>query len=399
MINRPDYIEALEPFIDKPLVKILAGVRRCGKSTIFEMLKEEFLRRGVSMDHIICKRYTEMDIPESITAKQMYDELTAAMLGKGHCYLLLDEIQEIDGWEKAVNSLLESTDADIYVTGSNSKLMSGEISTYLTGRYVSIPVYTLSFKEYLAFKQDSPLSRRELLEDYIRFGGFPLVALSEYDEQSAYQIVNGIYHTVVSRDIVKRHRINKQDLFDRVVKYIIENMGKTFSANSISTFLKSEHRKVSVESIYNYLRWLEQAFIIYPCHRYDIQGKAVLATQEKYYLADVTLKYCLLGYDRKMLDGALENIVFLELKRRGYEVYIGKNAAKEIDFIGIRRDEKIYVQVCVQLPENSDREIGNLMEIQDHYPKYVVTTNSLDVGNENGIRIVHLADFLLDEQW
>ena len=209
MINRPDYIEALEPFIDKPLVKILAGVRRCGKSTIFEMLKEEFLRRGVSMDHIICKRYTEMDIPESITAKQMYDELTAAMLGKGHCYLLLDEIQEIDGWEKAVNSLLESTDADIYVTGSNSKLMSGEISTYLTGRYVSIPVYTLSFKEYLAFKQDSPLSRRELLEDYIRFGGFPLVALSEYDEQSAYQIVNGIYHTVVSRDIVKRHRINK----------------------------------------------------------------------------------------------------------------------------------------------------------------------------------------------
>lgn len=159
MINRPDYIEALEPFIDKPLVKILAGVRRCGKSTIFEMLKEEFLRRGVSADHIICKRYTEMDIPENITAKQMYDELTAAMAGKGHCCLLLDEIQEIDGWEKAVNSLLESTDADIYVTGSNSKLMSGEISTYLTGRYVSIPVYTLSFKEYLAFKQDSPLSR------------------------------------------------------------------------------------------------------------------------------------------------------------------------------------------------------------------------------------------------
>ena len=399
MINRPDYIAAIEPFIDKPLVKILAGIRRCGKSTIFEMLREELLRRGIGEDQIVCKRYTEMDIPENITAKQMYDELTAAMAGKGHCYLLLDEIQEITGWEKAVNSLLESADADIYVTGSNSKLMSSEISTYLTGRYVSIPVYTLSFKEYLDFKADSTLSRRELLEEYIRFGGFPIVALSEYDEQSAYQIVNGIYHTVVSRDIVKRHRINKQDLFDRVVKYIIENMGKTFSANSISTFLKSEHRKVSVESIYNYLRWLEQAFIIYPCHRYDIQGKAVLATQEKYYLADVTLKYCLLGYDRKMLDGALENIVFLELKRRGYEVYIGKNAAKEIDFIGIRRDEKIYVQVCVQLPENSDREIGNLMEIQDHYPKYVVTTNSLDVGNENGIRIVHLADFLLDEQW
>ena len=399
MINRPDYIEALEPFIDKPLVKILAGVRRCGKSTIFEMLKEEFLRRGVSMDHIICKRYTEMDIPESITAKQMYDELTAAMLGKGHCYLLLDEIQEIDGWEKAVNSLLESTDADIYVTGSNSKLMSSEISTYLTGRYVSIPVYTLSFKEYLAFKQDSPLSRRELLEDYIRFGGFPLVALSEYDEQSAYQIVNGIYHTVVSRDIVKRHRINKQDLFDRVVKYIIENMGKTFSANSISTFLKSEHRKVSVESIYNYLRWLEQAFIIYPCERYDLQGKSILKTQEKYYLSDVSLKYALLGYNRKMLDGAMENIVFLELKRRGYDVFIGKNDTKEIDFVATRRAERIYVQVCVQIPETSDREVGNLMEIRDHYPKYVVTLNEMDTGIENGIKIVHLADFLLAEAW
>ena len=399
MINRPDYIEAVKPFIDKPLVKILAGVRRCGKSTIYEMLKEEFLRRGVPMDHIICKRYTEMDIPENITAKQMYDELTAAMLGKGHCYLLLDEIQEIDGWEKAVNSLLESTDADIYVTGSNSKLMSGEISTYLTGRYVSIPVYTLSFKEYLAFKQDSPLSRRELLEDYIRFGGFPIVALSEYDEQSAYQIVNGIYHTVVSRDIVKRHRINKQDLFDRVVKYIIENMGKTFSANSISTFLKSEHRKVSVESIYNYLRWLEQAFIIYPCERYDLQGKSILKTQEKYYLSDVSLKYALLGYNRKMLDGAMENIVFLELKRRGYDVFIGKNDTKEIDFVATRRAERIYVQVCVRIPETSDREVGNLMEIRDHYPKYVVTLNEMDTGIENGIKIVHLADFLLAEAW
>ena len=399
MIFRPDYVEAVRPFIDQPLVKILAGVRRSGKSTIFEMIREELKQRGVGDDRIILKKYTEMDVPENITAKQMYDELTFAMTGEGRYYLLLDEIQEVSGWEKAVNSLLESADADIYVTGSNSKLMSSEISTYLTGRYVSIPVYTLSFKEYLDFKADSTLSRRELLEEYIRFGGFPIVALSEYDEQSAYQIVNGIYHTVVSRDIVKRHRINKQDLFDRVVKYIIENMGKTFSANSISTFLKSEHRKVSVESIYNYLRWLEQALIIYPCERYDLQGKSILKTQEKYYLADVSLKYALLGYNRKMLDGAMENIVYLELKRRGYDVYIGKNDTKEIDFVATRRDERIYVQVCVRIPEASDREVGNLMEIRDHYPKYVVTLNEMDTGIEDGIRIVHLADFLLAEQW
>ena len=176
-------------------------------------------------------------------------------------------------------------------------------------------------------------------------------------------------------------------------------MGKTFSANSISIFLKSEHRKVSVESIYNYLRWLEQAFIIYPCARYDLQGKNILKTQEKYYLADVSLKYSLLGYNRKMLDGAMENIVFLELKRRGYDVFVGKKDTKEIDFVATRRDEKIYVQVCVQIPENSEREVGNLMVIKDHYPKYVVTLNELDTGIENGIRIVHLSDFLQAEQW
>ena len=399
MIVRPDYIRAITPFIDQPLVKILAGVRRCGKSTIFEMIAEELQSRGIPKDHIILKRYTEMDIPENISAIDMYRELLGRMQGKGRCYLLLDEIQEVKGWERCVNSLLEGQNADIYVTGSNSKLMSSELSTYLTGRFVSIPVYPLSFKEYLKFKNGDPRSERELLEEYIRFGGFPVIALGKYEEQSAYQIVNGIYHTVISRDIVKRHRINRQDLFDRVVKYIVENMGKTFSANSIVKFLKSEHRTVSVESIYNYLRWLEQAFIIYPCHRYDIQGKSILKTRGKYYLADVALKYCLLGYNRKMLDGALENIVFLEMKRRGYEVYIGKNASREIDFIGVRRDEKIYIQVCVQLPENSDREIGNLMEIPDHYPKYVVTANSMDAGNDNGIRIVYLADFLLTERW
>lgn len=399
MILRPDYIEAVQPFMDAPLVKILTGVRRCGKSTIFEMIRQELLERGIPEDHIIMKKYTEMDIPDTITAKQMYDELVSRVEDDKRYYFLLDEIQEIKGWEKAVNSLLEGMNADIYVTGSNSKLMSSEISTYLTGRYISIPVFTLSFREYLEFKKESTQSYDKLLEEYIKFGGFPIIALGEYEQQSAYQIVDGIYHTVVSRDIVKKHRINKQDLFDRVVKYVIENMGKTFSASSISNFLKSENRKVSIESIYNYLRWLEQAFIIFPCERYDMQGKSVLKTQEKYYLADVSFRYALFGYNRKMLDGVMENIVYLELRRRGYDVYVGKNNTKEIDFIAIHKDEKIYVQVCVQIPENSNREVGNLMEIRDHYPKYVVTLNEMDVGIENGIRIVHLRDFLLAKQW
>ena len=399
MIQRPDYIKAIAPFIDAPVVKILAGVRRSGKSTIFEMLHQELLRRGIPEERIVCRRYTEMDLADNLTARAMYDNLRTATAGKGKCCLLLDELQEVEGWEKAVNSLLEHGDTDIYITGSNSKLMSSEISTYLTGRYISIPVYTLSFREYLDFKADSSLSRNELLEQYIRFGGFPLVALGEYEEQQAYQIVNGIYHTVVSRDIMKRHRIKRQDLFDRVVKYVIENTGKTFSANSITRFLKNEHRTVSIESIYNYLKWLEDAFIVYPCRRYDLQGKSILKTQEKYYLSDISLKYSLLGYNRKMLDGALENIVYLELRRRGYEVFIGKNETREIDFVATRRDERVYVQVCVRLPEDSNREVGNLMELRDHYPKYVVTLDSMATGNENGIRIVHLADFLLDETW
>lgn len=399
MILRPDYIETITPYIDKPLVKILTGVRRCGKSTIFAMLKENLIEKGIPAENIIEKRYIDMDIPENITARQMYEELLTAMGEKTHCYLLLDEIQEVPNWEKAINNLLETGKADIYVTGSNSKLMSSEISTYLTGRFVQIPVFTLSFREYLDFKKESSLSRTELLEEYIRFGGFPIIALDDYDSQVAYQIVNGIYYTVVSRDIVRRHRISKQELFDRVVKYLIENVGKTFSANSISNFLKSEHWTVSVESIYNYLRWLEQAFIIYPCPRYDLQGKSILKTQEKYYLADISLKYSLLGYNRGMLDGAMENIVFLELKRRGYDVFVGKNDTKEIDFVATRRDEKIYVQVCVQLPLNSDREVSNLMALRDHYPKYVVTLNEMDTGIDNGIKIVHLADFLLAQQW
>ena len=398
MILRPGYLEAIRPFIDAPIVKILSGIRRCGKSTILLMLHDELLERGVAEENIISRRYTDMEL-EGFDQRAMYENLKTAIADHGRCYLLLDEVQEIKGWEKVLNSLLESADVDIYVTGSNSKLMSSEISTYLTGRYVPISVYTLSFREYLAFKDNSRYNRAELLEEYIRTGGFPLVALGDYDDQAAYQIVEGIYHTVVSRDIVKRHRISKQDLFDRVVRFIIENMGKTFSANSISTFLKSEHRTVSVETIYNYLRWLEQAFIIYPCKRYDLQGKAVLKTQEKYFLADVSLKYALCGYNGRMRAAALENIIFLEMRRRGYEVYIGKLGSKEIDFVAEKRGERVYVQACVTIPEDSTRETDNLLEIPDNYPKYVVTLDRLATGNENGIRIVHLEDFLLADVW
>ena len=399
MIVRPHYLDELKKYRDVPLVKILAGIRRCGKSTILDMLREDLLANGVRPEQIIERRYTSLDLGDLPAAKDMYQDIKADLNAAGRNYLLLDEVQEIEGWEKAINSLLELGNTDIYVTGSNSKLMSSEISTYLTGRYVTIPVFPLSFEEYLAFKAGSSLSQKELLNEYIRYGGFPIVALGTYDERTAYQIVEGIYHSVISNDIARRHSITNQELFNRVVRFIIENVGKNFSANSIVKFLKSEGRSLTVETIYNYLEWLEKAFVIYRCQRYDLQGKAVLKTQEKFYLADPALKYCMMGFNPKSIASMLENIVYFELRRRGYDVYVGKNETKEIDFVAVRRDERVYVQVCRELPDASDREIVNLLEIKDHYPKYVVTMDDLAGGNIDGVRIVHLVDFLLSPQY
>lgn len=399
MIVRPHYLDELKKYRDVPLVKILAGIRRCGKSTILDMLREDLLANGTLPEQIIERRYTSLDLGNLPSAKVMYEDIKADLNAAGRNYLLLDEVQEIEGWEKAINSLLELGNTDIYVTGSNSKLMSSEISTYLTGRYVMIPVFPLSFEEYLTFKAESGLSKKELLNEYIRYGGFPIVAFGTYDERTAYQIVEGIYHSVISNDIARRHSITNQELFNRVVRFIIENVGKNFSANSIVKFLKSEGRSLTVETIYNYLEWLEKAFVIYRCQRYDLQGKAVLKTQEKYYLADPALKYCMMGFNPKSIASMLENIVYFELRRRGYDVYVGKNETKEIDFVAVRRDERVYVQVCRELPDASDREIGNLLEIKDHYPKYVVTMDELAGGNIDGVRIVHLAEFLLSSQY
>lgn len=397
MIIRPNYLERIKPFIDVKLVKILAGIRRCGKSTILEMLKLELLSRGIDENHIITRKYSNEDYDKSFTSKKMYEELKSLIIDNNKYYFLLDELQEITGWEKVINTLLENYNTDIYVTGSNSRLMSSEISTYLTGRYITIPVYTLSFKEYLTFKNNTNKSNKDLLQDYIRYGGFPLVASSNFDEKSTYSIVEDIYNSVVIKDIVNRHSITNIDLFNRVVRFIVENVGKTFSANSIVNFLKSKRRTISVEAIYNYLEWLEKAFVIYRCKRYDLQGKSILKTQEKFYLADQSIKYALYGFNPTSIASTIENIVFFELKRRGFDVYIGKNADKEIDFVATSRNDKIYIQVCKELPKKSDREIDNLLEIKDNYPKLVVTLDDYAGGNINGIKIVHLADFLLNE--
>lgn len=399
MIVRSHYVNILKKYRDVALVKVLVGIRYCGKNTILEMLKEDFINSGIPNDHIIQVRYTSEDFMDGMRHKDMYHKIKDQMSDDRRYYLLLDEVQEIEGWEKAVNSLLENANTDIYVTGSNSKLMSSEISTYLTGRYISIPVYTLSFAEYITFKQAKENNGKDLLVEYIRMGGFPIVATNHFDEESAHQIVEGIYHSVITNDITKRHHITSFDLFHRVVKFVVENVGKTFSANAIVKFLKNEGRSLSVETVYNYLEWLEKAFVIYRCQRYDLQGKSVLKTQEKFYLADTSLKYCIMGFHPNSIAAMLENFVYFELLRKGYKVYIGKKGTKEIDFVAVRRDIRVYVQVCRNLPEDSNREVANLLEIHDHYAKYVVTMDDLAVGNIQGVRIVHLVDFLLAEDY
>lgn len=399
MIPRIDYIKKIKPFINVQLVKILPCVLYCGKSTILDMIKEELIDdKNINPQNIITRKYNEI-IYDDMTAKEMFNDLIKEFVNNNRYYLFLDELQEIKGWEKVVNNIFEKYNVDIYVTGSNSKLMSSEISTYLSGRYVSIPVYTLSFREYITFKNKNNVNIKEMFDEYLQYGGFPLIGISDFDTTSAYQVIEGIYSAVITRDISKRHKIRNKDLFDRVVKYVIENLGKTFSANAIVKFLKNEQRTLSIETIYNYLKWLADAFIVYPCNRYDIQGKSVLKTQEKYYLSDISFKYSQFGYNSSMIASILENIVYLEMKRRGYEVYVGKNANKKIDFIGVKREEKVYIQVCRDLTDNSSREIDNLMEIKDHYHKYVVTNDILAKGNDNGIEIMYIAEFLLKEKW
>ena len=403
---RLQFIENLKRFKDENIIKILCGVRRCGKSTILKTYRLELLSMGIADKNIVVRKYSDMKYQDEFDNKSMYGDLLSSINSADKnqkVYLLLDEVQEIEGWEKCLNSIFENFNVDIYVTGSNSKLLSSEISTYLTGRFVLIPIYTLSLEEFIDFKKTyvpslANASMDELFELYLRSGGFPFVAKTNHTQEENYQVVDGIYSTVVTRDISRRHNISNLEMFNRVVRFILENLGKNFSAKTIFDFFKSQQRSIAIETLYNYITWLEEAFIIYRCSRYDIQGKEVLKTQEKYYLSDVSFKYSQLGFSPKAIASVLENLVYLELRRRGFTVYLRKFGDKEIDFVAVRHNEKIYVQACRTLPEDSDRELGNLKAIKDNYPKYVVTMDSAVCGNEEGIKIVHIKDFLTKKE-
>lgn len=403
MINRPLYTEKIMAYTDAPFVKVLTGVRRCGKSTILKMIMEKLQNeRGISADQMVSMRFDSMEY-EDMTAKQMFDAVKAKLSPNKRTYLFLDEVQEIEGWEKVVNSLASDYDADLYVTGSNSRMMSSEISTYLTGRYVSFRIFPLSFEEYLTFRKEYTEVKdvHAELADYIRLGGFPAIHLREYSQDEVYTIVRDIYNSTVFSDIVRRNQIRKVDQLERVVKYTFSNVGNTFSAKSISDYLKSEHRKIDNETVYSYLEKLEKAYLLHRCFRYDLRGKEILKTQEKFYLADTALRYSVLGYHPDSVASSLENVVYLELCRRGYEVNIGKTIDGEVDFVAQRQGQKLYVQVTQEIrsEKTERREYDRLLEIKDNYPKYVLRTDEFAGGNYEGIKSMHVADFLLSKEY
>lgn len=390
-------------FVDAPFIKILTGVRRCGKSTILKLIMKRLVEeRGIAPEQIVSYRFDSMEY-DGYSAREMYALLKGELAPQRRTYLFLDEVQEIEGWEKVVNSLATDFDVDIYLTGSNSRMMSSEIATYLTGRYVAFRIYTLSFGEYLFFKSHYAEvgDPKQELAEYVRLGGFPGTHLQAYSQDEVYTIVRDIYNSTVFSDIVRRNQIKKVDQLERVVKYVFNNVGNTFSASSISAYLKSERRSLDNETIYSYLDKLESAYLLHRCSRYDLRGKAILKTQEKFYLADVALRYSVLGYNEDSVAASLENVVYLELLRRGYEVYIGKTPDGEVDFVATRQGEKLYVQVTQEITseKTEKREYERLLEIHDNYPKYVLLTNDFAGGNHEGIQTMHVANFLLSDAY
>ena len=403
MINRPIYVDKIMTYADTPFVKILTGIRRCGKSTILKMLMDKMKERGIHEEQILHYSFDSLEYEDIKTAKALFAHLKQHLFLKGRTYLFLDEIQEVKSWEKVVNSLMTDYDVDIYVTGSNSRMMSSEISTYLTGRYIAFRIYPLSFSEYMTFRKGytEVLDSYTELANYLRLGGFPAVHLQKYTSDEVYTIVRDIYNSTIFTDIVRRNQIRKVDQLERIVKFAFDNVGRTFSAASVSKYLKSENRAIDNETVNNYLSKLESAYILHRCSRFDVQGKEILKTQEKFYLADPALRYSVLGYSANSAAAMLENIIYLELLRRGYEVYVGKLDNAEIDFIAVKQENKLYIQVTQEIgsPETEKREYGRLLDIRDNYPKYVLRTDAFAGGNYEGIKTMHVADFLLSDEY
>ena len=402
MTKRELYIEKIKPFIDKDIIKVLTGIRRSGKSVMLKLIMEELKQNKIDEKQFININFENLINRELTTADKLHEYiLKKASEIKKKCYIFLDEIQEVKDWEKCINSLRvnEEYDFDIYITGSNAKLLSGELSTYLAGRYVEFVIYPFSFKEFLetskSIQQD--VSTRETFQKYVKFGGMPFLYNLAFEEEASLQYLKDIYSSIILKDITQKNKIRDTDLLERVISYLIMNVGNNFSATSISKFFKSENRKVSVETILNYIKAAEESFLIYKVSRDDLIGKKVLNVNEKYYIADHGMREAILGSNQRDINQIFENIIYLELLRKGYNVRVGKVDNLEVDFVCTKGNEKIYVQVAYLLAssETIEREFTSLEKIGDNYPKYVISMDEFDMSR-NGIKHINIIDFLMN---
>lgn len=397
--NRDLYKNHLKPWIDRPVIKIITGMRRVGKSCLLRQLVDHLRAGGVSRKriHLIDKESVEFDTIEN------YKDLVAflrkkAVGGKGKRYLLIDEVQEIDQWERAINSFLKNGQWDIYLTGSNAHMLSSELATLLSGRYVEIPVYSLSLPEFLQFNGKESAQATEVFPLYLQYGGFPAIHQFAQNQDTIYQYINSLYDTIVLKDIVNRHTVRNVPLFQNISKYVFDNIGNTFSAKKVADYLKSQRLSITVDTVQKYLGYLTETFALHRVQRYDIKGKRNLEIHEKYYLGDIGLRNAVLGYRQSAINGLLENIVFLELKRRGYTVMIGKLDSAEVDFIATKDKEKHYLQVCYLLASETTikREFNVLAALPDNYPKTVLSMDPIGPDNRDGIQWKNIIAFLME---
>lgn len=403
MIKRESYMARIRPFIDGDLIKMLTGIRRSGKSVMLELIKDELRARGVTEEQLVAFNFEDMRNAQLCTAEALHDELVrrAASI-KGKIYFFFDEIQEVERWERCVNSLRVEMDCDIYITGSNAKLLSGELATYLAGRYVEFIIYPFSFSEFLALYHsvEPDADTRTCFDRYLTFGGMPYLANLRFDETACRQYLRDLFNSVELKDIVKRNNVRDVDMLERIIAYVTANIGTTFSSTAISKYLKNEGRRVSPETVLNYLKACSDAFLFYQVRRQDLQGKKILTVNEKYYVADHGIREAVVGGNMRDINLVLENIVFMEALRRGYSVTVGKVGERGIDFVCERHGEKCYIQVTYLLAaeETVQREFGVYEHVQDNFPKYVVSLDEFDMSR-NGVRHYNIRDFLLAENW
>lgn len=400
MIYRSDYMRQLQAFKDNKIIKVVTGLRRSGKSTLLQMYRDELVANGVSPSQIQFVNFELMKYDYIRTYRQLYDFITQNMVVGKKNYLFFDEIQQVEGWEKTINSLTLEYDTDIYVTGSNAYLLSSELATLISGRYVEIKMLPLSFKEYYEYYKNDGKSTEELFNEYLKYGGLPQLLSLPSDEKTISSFLESIYDTVILKDVVGRNKLKDIDLLKRVFAFVCGNVGSITSTNSMAKYIAMEaklDRSLRPATIGNILEMLENAFIIYKANRYDVKGKEVLKSLEKYYVTDTGLKNTIVGYNLENYGHSIENVVYLELLRRGYKVYVGKCDNKEIDFVAIKKEETRYFQVTESLSDakTKEREVAPFYSTNDFYEKTIITTDKTYATNANGIKIVNLTDFLL----